>query len=75
MKTYQVKLSSVEDIKQLVNIVSKYGYEVGLERDGYQVNAKSIMGVLSLGLDSPLTLIANTDNTVALKSEISDFLV
>lgn len=75
MKTYQVKLSSVEDIKQLVNIVSKYGYEVDLQRDGYQVNAKSIMGVLSLGLDSPLTLIANTDNAAALKSEISDYLV
>lgn len=75
MKTYQVKLSSVEDIKQLVNIVSKYGYEVGLQRDGYQVNAKSIMGVLSLGLDSPLTLIANTDNAAALKSEICDYLV
>lgn len=75
MRSYQIKLHSVEEVKQFVNIVSKYGYDVALERDGYKVDAKSIMGVLSLGLDKPLTLIANTDNAVALKNELSNLLV
>ncbi len=75
MRSYQVKLHSVEEVKELVNIVSKYGYDVALERDGYKVDAKSIMGVLSLGLDETLTLIVDTDNVVALKNELSKLLV
>ncbi len=75
MRSYQIKLCSVEEVKEFVNIVSQYGYEIKLQRDHYKVDAKSIMGVLSLGLNTPLTLIADTDNAVSLKNELNHLLV
>lgn len=75
MRSYQIKLCSVEEVKEFVNIVSQYGYEIKLQRDHYKVDAKSIMGVLSLGLNTPLTLIADTDNAVSLQNELNHLLV
>lgn len=75
MRVYQVKLDSVDDAKTFVNIVGKYGYDIQLERKGYRVDAKSIMGVLSLGFGKPLTLTADTENALALKRDIKKYLL
>lgn len=74
MRSYQVKLSSVDDVKHFVSIAGKYGFDIQLEREGYKVDAKSIMGVMSLGFEGPMTLIADTENAVAFKKEIADYL-
>ena len=75
MRSYQVKLTSVEDVKQLVNTTSKFGYEIELQRGNYKVDAKSVMRVLSLGFNVPLTLTADTDNAVVLKRELGTLLI
>ena len=75
MRVYQIKFNSVEEVKKFVNIVGKYGYEIELERDGYKVDAKSIMGVLSLGFERPLNLIAFTENAIRLQKEIQGYLL
>lgn len=75
MRSYQVKLTSVEDVKQLVNTTSKFGYEVELQRGNYKVDAKSVMRVLSLGFNVPLILTADTDNAVVLKRELGTLLI
>ena len=75
MRSYQVKLTSVEDVKQLVNTTSKFGYEVELQRGNYRVDAKSVMRVLSLGFNVPLTLTADTDNAAVLKRELDTLLI
>lgn len=75
MRSYQVKLTSVEDVKQLVNTTSKFGYEVELQRGIYKVDAKSVMRVLSLGFNVPLILTADTDNAVVLKRELGTLLI
>ena len=49
MRTYRVKFNTIDDVKNFVNIASHYGYEIELQRDEYKVDAKSILGVLSLG--------------------------
>ena len=51
MRMYQIKFHSIEDVKAFVNIANHYGYEIQLQRDAYQVDAKSILGVLSLGME------------------------
>lgn len=75
MRSYQVKLTSVEDVNQLVNTTSKFGYEVELQRGNYKVDAKSVMQVLNLGFNVPLILTADTDNAVLLKRELGTLLI
>ena len=56
MKTFDLLLSSINDVKDFVNIVSKYDFDVDLTSGRYVVDAKSIMGIFSLDLTQPLTL-------------------
>lgn len=43
MKTFDLLLSSINDVKDFVNIVSKYDFDVDLTSGRYVVDAKSIM--------------------------------
>ena len=53
MKTFDLLLSSINDVKDFVNIVSKYDFDVDLTSGRYVVDAKSIMGIFSLDLSKP----------------------
>ncbi len=75
MRTYQVKFNSIEDVKAFVNIVNHFGYEIELQRDEYKVDAKSILGVLSLGIEEPLIVLADTLNASELKRELTPYLL
>ena len=46
MKTFNISLKSINDVKDFVNIVNKYDFDVDLSSDRYIVDAKSIMGSL-----------------------------
>ncbi|MEI6132934.1 MAG: HPr family phosphocarrier protein [Bacillota bacterium] len=54
MKTVNILLKSINDVKDFVNIVSKYTYDVDLTSGRYVVDAKSIMGIFSLDLSKPI---------------------
>ena len=54
MKTLDILLSSINDIKSFVNIVNKYEFDVDLTSGRYVVDAKSIMGIFSLDLSKPI---------------------
>ena len=56
MKKTNVMLDSISAVKKFVNIVSTYEYEVDLASGRYAVDAKSIMGIFSLDLSSPIQL-------------------
>ena len=56
MKTFTVVLSSINDVKNFVNIVTKYDFEIDLTSGRYVVDAKSIMGIFSLDLSKPINL-------------------
>ncbi|HHW89315.1 MAG TPA: HPr family phosphocarrier protein [Clostridiales bacterium] len=44
------------DVKDFVNIVSKYTVETDLKSGRYTVDAKSLLGIFSLDLSKPITL-------------------
>ena len=75
MKETQIKLSNVQDIREFVNIVILADYEVDLIQGRYVIDAKSIMGIFSLDLLSPITLVAHTENSDALFEKIKKFVV
>lgn len=75
MKEIQIKLSNVQDIREFVNIVILADYEVDLIQGRYVIDAKSIMGIFSLDLLSPINLVAHTENSDALFEKITKFKV
>ena len=59
-----------------VQVASQYESSVYVEVDGKKVNAKSIMGMMSLGLDNgeTLTVIADGSDETAAVAHIERFL-
>lgn len=69
----KIFFKTLDDVKKFVSVVSTKTYDIELLSGKYVVNAKSVMGVLSLDLTSPVTMIANTDNDDSLLKEIEAF--
>jgi phosphotransferase system HPr-like phosphotransfer protein len=75
MKEVKIVLSNIQDIRDFVNQVILVDYDVDLIQGRYVVDAKSIMGIFSLDLLSPITLQAQTDYAEDLLSKIEKFIV
>ncbi len=74
MKTFEILLSSINDVKNFVNTVSKYDYEIDLTSGRYVVDAKSIMGIFSLDLSKPIKVEIHNDNSDDLVSELKPYI-
>ena len=75
MKQTKIKLSNVQDIREFVNVVILADYDVDLVQGRYVIDAKSIMGIFSLDLLSPIDLIAHSETPDALFEAIEKFTV
>ncbi len=75
MKSLDIKLSSIEDVRNFVNIVAKYDMDIDLMSGRYVVDAKSIMGIFSLDLMKPIKLTAHSEDTDALLEEIKPYII
>ena len=56
MKSIVLSLNMAEYVKDFVQIVTKYNYDMDLRCGRYVVDAKSILGIFSLDLNSPVVL-------------------
>lgn len=74
MKTFTVVLGSINDVKNFVNIVTKYDFEIDLTSGRYVVDAKSIMGIFSLDLTKPIKVEVYNDDCEALMSELAPYI-
>lgn len=75
MKSTKIMLSTINDVKNFVNAVTKYDFDVDLVSGRYAIDAKSIMGIFSLDLSKAIELQAHTDNADAFFAEIKPFIV
>ena len=75
MKEIKIRLANVQDIREFVNIVILADYEVDLIQGRYVIDAKSIMGIFSLDLLSPINLVAHSDNSDLLFEKLAKFIV
>lgn len=75
MKETKIKLSNVQDIREFVNVIILADYDVDLVQGRYVIDAKSIMGIFSLDLLSPITLVAHTDNADVIFEKLAKFIV
>ena len=72
MKTAKVRLLTIKDVGSFVDAVRKYDAEIDLASGRYVVDAKSIMGIFSLDLLSPIKLCAQTDKEEDVKALLDD---
>ena len=73
MKTFNIILNSINDVKNFVNIVNKYDFDIDLISDRYVVDAKSIMGIFSLDLTKKITVEAHTEDAEAFGKELAPY--
>ena len=75
MKTINLLLGSINDVKDFVNTVSKYDFDVDLTSGRYVVDAKSIMGIFSLDLSKPIKVEIHSDDCDKFLNEVDKFIV
>lgn len=75
MNTFYIKLSTIEDIRKFVDIVTRQDYDIDLSSGRYVVDAKSIMGIFSLDLMNKILLTAHTDDVEDLKKALEAYIV
>ncbi len=75
MKSFDISLKSINDVKDFVNIVNKYDFDVDLSSGRYIVDAKSIMGIFSLDLSKPIKVEVQNEDSEKFCDEIKRFVV
>ncbi len=75
MKTVDIKLSTIQDIRDFVEIVSMQDVDIDLSSGRYVVDAKSIMGIFSLDLLNPIHLTIHSDDCDDILKGIDKFIV
>ena len=74
MKSVKIRLSTIADVRDFVNIVAASDIDIDLASGRYLVDGKSIMGIFSLDLLSPITLTAHSDDTDELFANLARFI-
>lgn len=56
-----IKLNTIEDINEFVNICSKYhSFDIDVKQGHHIVNGKSILGIFSLNTLKPMNVVIDT---------------
>ena len=75
MKSAVVSLKFAENVKEFVNTVNKFDYDVDLRSGRFVIDAKSILGIFSLDLSRPITMEIHSDNCADLLGALKNFIV
>ncbi|GHV46922.1 hypothetical protein FACS189499_03320 [Clostridia bacterium] len=73
-KQVRIKLATINDLKSFVNIVSGYEVDFDIVSGRYTVDAKSLMGLISLDLSNPLELRIYSNDTDDILSDLADYV-
>ena len=73
--TVKIRLSTIKDVQNFVEIVRQFEGDIDLATGRYVVDAKSIMGIFSLDLTNPITLTAYAESCSKLMEQIKAYIV
>lgn len=73
MSQRTIIFSSPEDVLNFVRTVEKYPYDMDLESGRAVVDAKSLLGLMNLGLNKEIKLKVYDENCQDLFDEISEY--
>ena len=74
MTEFNVKITTINDVKKFVSTVMTFDYDIDLVSGRYAIDAKSIMGIFSIDLSKELKLIAHTNDATELEKAIAPFV-
>ena len=75
MKSAKIRLSTIAEVRDFVNIVTAFDGDVDLVSGKYTVDGKSIMGIFSLDLLDPITVNVDDKDADELFKKIAAFIV
>lgn len=56
MKELQIRLDSIEKVRDFVNVIAKFNTDFDITSGTKTIDAKSIVGILTLNLSQPMDL-------------------
>ena len=62
MMEHQIRLNAAEDVREFVNAASKCDFDIDIFYNRIIIDAKSILGILSMDLTKELTVKCYGDN-------------
>ncbi|MDE6028981.1 MAG: HPr family phosphocarrier protein [Clostridiales bacterium] len=74
MKAVNIYFPTMDSVKEFVNAVSAYPYEIDLHSGRYVVDAKSLLGIFSLDLAKPIVCEIYNDNCDELLKDIGKYI-
>ena len=76
MKEVQISLDSIEKVRDFVNVIAKFNTDFDITSGTKTIDAKSIVGILTLNLSQPMDLtIRDNDNMDEILSAIDAYIV
>jgi phosphotransferase system HPr-like phosphotransfer protein len=75
MKETAIRLATIADVRDFVNIVASFDGDIDLISGRYVVDGKSIMGIFSLDLLQPITVRTESDNADELFAKLENYIV
>ena len=73
MNEMKITFKSPDEILEFVNTVSKYEFDMDMKKGRLVVDAKSILGIMNLGLNNVFQLTMYTDDCADLQEKISKY--
>ena len=70
--TAVVTLDTIKQVKNFVEVVTKYDEEITIKSHKYEVDAKSIMAIFSLNLLEPINVCLYCDDSMTIKKFVDD---
>lgn len=73
-----IRLNTIDDANNFVKVIDKYEYDIDAVYGKYVIDAKSIMGLLSLGIPKKINIVIHSNNSNIIKqitSDISEWIV
>ena len=75
MKEFNIMLKSINDVKDFVNTVNRYDFDIDLTSGRYVVDGKSIMGIFSLDLSKPIKVEVHTEAFSEIYEDLKHFVI
>ncbi|MBT9778957.1 HPr family phosphocarrier protein [Clostridium sp. MCC353] len=75
MKQMKVSFKDPKEVLEFVNCVTKYPFDMDMKRGHILIDAKSILGVIGLGMGNISELIVYNEECDTLEKDIEKYLV
>ena len=73
MSEMKITFKHPEEIREFVNTVSKYEFDMDMKKGRVVVDAKSLLGIMHLGLNSVMELKMYSDDCEELQKKIAKY--